>query len=125
MWRQRQLSDAQYVTAQHYQLDFETIGASMRGAIDPERIGGAAPHYRIPPRNAPDAAHNLAEVEVTLRVLQESPGASLIIDTVVGIGWTLKQAGVHVWPSLSQEEAVRKAGQALLAGLDAIEEVWS
>lgn len=125
MWRNRQLSDAQYVTAQRYQLDFETLGTRMRGAFDPERIGGTAPHYQTAQRNVLDAAHRLAEVGVTLSSLQESPGASVVGDTIVGVGWTLRQAGTHLWPSLDQDEAARRAGQTLRAGLNAIEEVWS
>lgn len=122
----------QYAAAEQYRAAYDTVRAGPGGAMDPSKSGGGGGTARTPSTAAFDAGLRLREATWALEALLVPVGArvraTVVVEMVVGQGWTLEGAaaaihGIGADGRANGRKRAMVAGQ-LRDGLDALAALW-
>ena len=120
MFKRRQMDARQKEAADTYRRAFDTVGASVGGAMDFDKVRGATPGAPPGPP-AMMAAELLRRARAMLGELD-----SLIVELIVGAGYAVDQATVlALGKTAPSERDCEYVGKRLRDALTRLADVWS
>ena len=122
MAARRQLSPRELGAAQRYRKAFDAIRASVKGTLDPDRLGGTEASGRTPSAHLLEAAQDLKQVSDILGVVLR-----VVVEEIVGLGRTIEETADTMCGEGRRKATQRDRdfiGRSLREALKALADRW-
>lgn len=113
MHRRRQLTDRQYAEAVRYRTAHDALLATMKGTLDPDKVGGSSSVARTPGAPLLDAGAVLRETHAMLGQID-----SIIVAAIVGEGLSVDDVARRLYGGDGKERDAFVVGRRLRDALD-------